>query len=93
MKLITQTIASFPEVNKALFFGSRSLGNAKKGSDVDIALYGKKVTIDIQNKIRSILNEELPIPYHFDVLAYNHIENKDLKKHIKKYGKTFYKTL
>lgn len=36
--------ARFEEIDRALIFGSRAMGNHKKGSDVDIAVSGESVT-------------------------------------------------
>jgi uncharacterized protein len=87
--LIT-TIASFIEVEKACIFGSRVLGNSKNGSDVDIALYGKKLTEKEITKISCMLNQEVPSPYKFDILNYNTINNTNLKKHIDSFGKQIF---
>jgi predicted nucleotidyltransferase len=37
---IRAVLQSFPEVEKALIFGSRARGNHRHGSDVDMALMG-----------------------------------------------------
>lgn len=36
------------------------------------------------------LEEETYLPYFFDVVAFNTIENQALKEHIQKYGKEIY---
>jgi predicted nucleotidyltransferase len=38
---IQEVWAHFPEVRKAVLFGSRAKGTAKQGSDIDLALYGE----------------------------------------------------
>ncbi len=86
-KIIIETLSRFPEIEQALIFGSRALGNAKPGSDIDIALFGDKLNDDILLKINSILNEKENIPYFIDILNFNNIENLELKKHIIDYGK------
>lgn len=93
LESITKVLIRFPEVEKALFFGSRAMGNYKKGSDVDIAIQGKKINFDIINRIHSILEEETLLPYFFDVINYNEINNNNLKKHIDQEGIVFYKTV
>jgi hypothetical protein len=42
----------------------------RKGSDIDIALIGNNVSHDTIRQIDFILNEELPLPYHFDLLNF-----------------------
>lgn len=62
-------------------------GITKKGSDVDIAVFGKGVTFEITNEIAVDLNERLPLPYYFDVLHFESLDNEELEEHIKKHGK------
>lgn len=87
---ITKTLRSHPEVEEAIIFGSRAMGNDKPGSDVDFALKG---TVDesTATEIAIELNERLPLPYKFDVFAYPTLTNKALIEHIDYYGKTFYR--
>ena len=86
---IQEVFEKFPKLEKAIIFGSRSNGNFKVGSDIDIALKGK--VSDILFKIKDELEEELPLPYFFDVVEYNKIDNLDLKNHIDRVGKVIYK--
>ncbi|WP_204226487.1 nucleotidyltransferase domain-containing protein [Clostridium botulinum] len=44
IKYINEVLDKFEEIEKAIIFGSRAMGNYKKGSDVDIAIIGKNVT-------------------------------------------------
>lgn len=84
--IIRECLSKYPEIEKATIFGSRAKGNFKKGSDVDIALYGKNVTLDTITSINYQLNEETPLIYFFDILSYNDIETKELKDHIDRVG-------
>jgi predicted nucleotidyltransferase len=86
IKSIIGVLRIFPEIEKAVIFGSRAMGNYKKGSDIDIAIYGQGITNQLVIKIRSILNEEQPIPYFVDLVGYNVITNENLKKHIDTFG-------
>jgi predicted nucleotidyltransferase len=88
--LILETIQEIPEIEKAILFGSRAMGNYKKGSDIDIAIVGNNVTGQIKTRLSSILNQELPIPYFIDVLDYNTIINENLIAHIDAEGKVIY---
>ncbi|MUV37580.1 hypothetical protein JNUCC1_01386 [Lentibacillus sp. JNUCC-1] len=84
---IHKAIDAFPEIEKAVLFGSRALGNYKRGSDVDIALLGKSVSPHTVAMISDYLNEEYPLPYMFDIVHYEALSNAQLKEHIDKYGK------
>lgn len=44
---ILEEIRKYSEINKAIIFGSRAIGNYKKGSDIDLAITGDKITKDI----------------------------------------------
>lgn len=85
--LLIKTLKSYNEIEKACIFGSRAMGNYKKGSDIDICIYGKSVNEKIISKLNIELNENLPIPYYFDIVYYDSIENNDLKRHIDEQGK------
>ena len=87
---ICDTLKKYEDIERALIFGSRAKGNYKKGSDIDLAIYGtelKKITaMDLAGK----LNEEVPIPYYVDVVAPQHNGNTDFVKHIERFGIEFY---
>jgi uncharacterized protein len=90
LELILETFGAFPEIEEVRIFGSRALGNYKNGSDIDIALLGTKASETIARKISLILNEEMPIPYHVDVIAFEACENEELKRHISDFGKVMW---
>lgn len=87
---IIEVIQDFTEVEKAMIFGSRAMGNYKKGSDVDIALIGDKVNFSIVAAIKDKLQEESPMPYLFDIVDFTHSDSDVLKQHIKQYGIEIY---
>ena len=87
IKIIVDVIQNTPEIEKAIIFGSRALDNYKNGSDVDIALLGENVDENVKLRVSSILNENTPLPYYFDVLNFNSISNNSLKMHIEQFGK------
>ncbi len=88
---IINIISRFSVIQKAVIFGSRAKGNYKSGSDVDIAIWLENE--DITPKINGVLNDETCLPYMFDVLNYQTINNPDLKEHIDRVGINFYKRL
>ena len=90
LNLIIQAIIKFPEIEKAIIFGSRAMGNYKKGSDIDIAIIGKDISLNTSTKLSYQVNEELPIPYFVDILNYKTLENPKLKEHIDEFGQVFY---
>ncbi len=90
-RLIIDVLKRFDEVDSVVIFGSRAKGNYRNGSDIDLALKGDRITPKIILDISGILNEQLPIPYHVDVVNYNCINVPELKEHIDRIGKEFYR--
>jgi len=90
LKEIKDILASYPEVEEAVLFGSRAIDTYKEASDVDIAVRGKKVNWSLAAKIKDHLEEETYLPFFFDIIAYNTIKSDELKKHINTKGKTIY---
>ncbi len=88
---MNQAIRRFPEISKVILFGSRSMGNFKRGSDVDLAIVGKGVTKTTILSLGDLLNEVYPLPYMFDLHFYDAITNESLKDHIQKYGQEIYR--
>jgi len=88
--LFIKAISEYPQIEKAIIFGSRALGNYKKGSDIDLAIIGSEVNYEITSQLVNKLNEQLPIPYYTDVVNFNTIDNNELKQHILNEGKQCY---
>lgn len=90
LQYILEAIKTFAEIEKAKIFGSRALGNYKKGSDVDIAIFGENVEEKTLLRLSDILNEQSPMPYYFDIIHYDTISNPNLLKHIDQIGIEIY---
>ncbi len=90
LETIIACIRQFPEIEEALIFGSRAMGNFKKGSDIDLCIKGSTVFLGTGTQLHMCL-EETPLPYFFDVVVYHAIDNPDLKDHIDRVGQTLYK--
>ena len=89
LSTIVSVIKRFPKVKKAIIFGSRAMGNFKKGSDIDIALLGENID-QLAPKIKGLLDDETLMPYAFDIVDYANITNKNLTTHIDTHGKIIY---
>lgn len=83
---IVDVIKKHCDVDSAFVFGSRAKGTYKSGSDVDIAIKGKNITIDTVAKILTELEEETMLPYFFDVVHYDTCSTKELVEHIDRIG-------
>lgn len=86
---ICNVFKKYPEIEAVQIFGSRAMGNHKTGSDVDLVLFGP-ISHETLTQVRFALDEDLPLPYQFDVVSWGEIEREEFKKHIQDFGKTFY---
>jgi len=89
---IHEVLASFPEVEKAMLYGSRAKGNFRPGSDVDLTLVGAGMTSKILGQIQGEL-EDGSLPYTFDLSILAQIMQVDLLDHIRRVGVVFYERL
>ena len=87
MAHIISVLEQFDEVEQAVIFGSRAKGNYKAGSDIDIAVFGEKVSVATIARLKFQLQEEGPLPYLFDIVDYSHTTSLELKDHIDRVGK------
>lgn len=86
---IHEVLARYPEVEKAVLYGSRAKGNFKQGSDVDLTLLGPCLTVKILGKIQDELEDGL-LPYRFDISILDQITQADLIDHIRGASVPFY---
>src|SRR5665213_933964 len=87
-ELICDVLRRHDEVTEAKIFGSRAKGNFQPGSDIDLVLWGA-ISFSTLAAIAGEL-DELPLPYTFDVQAYDAINHQSLREHIGRVGQTFY---
>ncbi len=78
-------------ISKVVLFGSKAMGNHKKGSDVDLAIFSSNPNKKDLAVIKDKLEEIYPLPYFFDIIYYSNIKNPKLKEHIDTHGKIIYK--
>ena len=89
LDLIRTIFSRYPEIEKAILYGSRAKGNYKKGSDIDIAFSGEDLNLTILNKISMDL-DDLLLPYSFDLSIYKNLSNKEFLEHIDRVGILIY---
>ncbi len=86
-----KVFSRYPQVEKAILYGSRAMGTHKTGSDIDLTLCGTDgMTLDILYRIMEDL-DNLLLPYTFDLSIFNLIKDQDVISHIHRVGSTFYK--
>ena len=86
---IVSAIAANHKVDRAVLFGSRSMGTNTVTSDVDIVLFGDGLTLSDLVRIGSIV-DALPIPQKVDFVLNRYINNPALHQHIKAHGVEWY---
>jgi predicted nucleotidyltransferase len=57
VEYIKYAILKFETIEKVIIFGSRAMGNYKKGSDVDMAIFGKNITKEVIFKLDDCLSQ------------------------------------
>jgi len=76
-------------IKKVLIFGSRSKGNYREGSDIDLAVVGNNIDY---NQLLSILCEidDLGLLYSVDLLDYSKKKGTPIGDHIDRVGQVLY---
>jgi len=89
IKELHDVFRRYANIEKVLIFGSRSKGNYRAGSDIDLAIVGKdidyKQLLDVQCDI-----EDLDLLYTVDLLDYQKKKGTPIGAHIDRVGKVFY---
>lgn len=87
---INAIFVKYSEIEQVIIYGSRAIGTFRNGSDIDLTIKGKSFTDQLLSKIYLEI-DDLNSPYLFDISIYSTIESPELKDHIKRRGKIFYK--
>ena len=76
-------------IERVLIFGSRSKGNYRAGSDIDLAVIGKGIDY---GQILTILCEieDLGLLYSVDIIDYKEKVGTPIGNHIDRVGQVFY---
>ncbi len=90
MQDVCRAIEATPEIERVVLFGSRAKGTAKRGSDVDLALWGKSLDRSALLDLSVRLNQEGLLPYQFDLVDFQTIDNVALREHIERVGIVVY---
>lgn len=87
---IQAVLTRYPQVERAILYGSRAKGAYKTGSDIDLTLHGREeLTLSILLRIMSEI-DDLMLPYTIDLSIFRAINDPDLIDHIERVGVTFY---
>jgi predicted nucleotidyltransferase len=86
---MTFALAHFPDVEKAVIYGSRAKGNYRKGSDIDLVLFGAGLTDEMMSRIYWAL-DDLSLPYKIDLSLFSRLKHTALIEHIRRVGIVLY---
>lgn len=89
VRKIQQVLAGFPEVEKAVLYGSRAKGNYKPGSDIDLTLFGDELDERVMSRIYWAL-DDLLLPYEMDLSNFTDLRQPALTDHIRRMGVVLY---
>ena len=87
---IAKVLASFPQVEQAVLYGSRAMGRHKPGSDIDLTLVGPELTASLVGDIEQAL-DDLLLPYEIDLSAHHLLNHSELEAHIARVGVVVYR--
>jgi predicted nucleotidyltransferase len=82
---ITEVLARFPNVERAILFGSRAKGTNRPGSDIDLALVGADLDWRILGKIYDAI-DDLLLPYRFSLVIYDDGTDPEVAAHVQRVG-------
>lgn len=86
---INSVLLAHPEIEQAMLYGSRAMGNYRAGSDIDLCLKGEALTLTQLLKIENEL-DDLLLPYKIDLSLHHALDNPELIDHIRRVGVVFY---
>jgi len=90
IQAIVAVLKKHLEVESAILYGSRAMGNFRPGSDIDLTLTGKALTYQVVARIENEI-DDLLLPYLFDISILSRIDNPNVVHHINRVGVAFYK--
>ena len=87
---IRAVLTRYPQVGKAVLYGSRAKGDYRNGSDIDLTLCGgADLTLSVRHRIAVEL-DDLLLPYMIDLSIFRDISDPDMVEHIQRVGTTLY---
>lgn len=90
-KELLDILASVPEIDEAIIYGSRARGDFWKASDIDLSLKGNQLNRRIIRQLNDKLYES-HIPYFFDTNIYSEIKDMKFKSNVDRDGIVLYRS-
>ena len=89
-KAVIDIIAANAKVERAVLFGSRATGTFRPASDVDLALFGDRLSVSDQVNLTAAI-DDLTIPQRVHLLLYGMIDSIALRNRIETQGVEWYR--
>ena len=89
LQKIQSVLSHYPQVERAILYGSRATETYRNGSDIDLTLYGDALTHNILSRIDTEL-DDLLLPYTIDLSIFHQIDNPVMVEQIQRIGVNFY---
>ena len=86
---LQSVLAHYPEVEKAVLYGSRAKGTHRPGSDIDLTLCGGALNHTLLTRIDNEL-DDLLLPYQIDLSLISSLSHPALLDHIRRVGVVLY---
>ena len=86
---LQSVLALYPEVEKAVLYGSRAKGTYRPGSDIDLTLCGGELNHTLLTRISNEL-DDLLLPYQIDLSLMSSLSHPALLDHIRRVGLVLY---
>ena len=87
---IVEILAANDRVERAVLFGSRAAETHAPASDVDIALFGERLTSSDRARLGAAI-EETVVPQRVDLVLHGTIGSDALREHIERRGVEWYR--
>lgn len=90
IRALRDVLASVPEVEEAIIYGSRARGTNRISSDIDMTLKDSNLTY-LQLALLDAKIDDLYLPYFVDLSLFSMLKDKDLVESIEREGKVQYR--
>ena len=90
LQKIREVFSHYPQIERAILYGSRATGTYRNGSDIDLTLCGSELTHSLLSRLDTEL-DDLLLPYTIDLSVFDRIRNPELVEQINRVGVDFYK--
>lgn len=92
LQQIVSIVLAHKPVEKIVIFGSRARQDARRTSDIDIAVFARDWTDRDVNLVHDRLEENISTPLKFDVVSFYNISKESLRREILREGRTLYES-